>query len=212
MKNESINQHFAQAHIILQNARQHTVIQQCLTDWGYSLQQIGQAETLLSNAQQALQTQKETYHLKLDCDRQWRNDWAAFQQSYSEHRSVAKIAFRHEPDLLRRLRLDHPIPKRITNLIDQAADFYRIMSGKSKEVQKFGIKAEEITQAQTMITSLTDQQARRMQCKGDAESATQQRNQALADLRAWQREFIRIAKMALKDNPQLLEVLGVVVA
>ncbi|MEM9831773.1 MAG: hypothetical protein AAF944_14125 [Bacteroidota bacterium] len=40
----------------------------------------------------------------------------------------------------------------------------------------------------------------------------QKRNEALAELYTWQPDFSWVAKMALKDNPQLLEVLGIVVS
>nr|WKN37925.1 hypothetical protein K4G66_04285 [Tunicatimonas sp. TK19036] len=212
MQNDSINNHFKQAQIMIMNAKQHPGIQQKLIDWGYAIQHVSHGETFLNDARLAQQFQKDTYHAKRDCDRQWKNDWTLFQRQYAEHRAVAKTAFRNEPDTLQRLRVDRRAPKRMADLLDQAIDFYGALMGKSKEMQKFGIKADELDQSQAMITSLIDQQAQRMQCKGNAESATQKRNQALDELRTWQREFIRVAKMALKDDSQLLEVLGVIVA
>ncbi len=211
MKNESINNQLKSARILVQNAEQHPAIKQQLAEWGFAAAQVARGKVLLNNTQLAQQAQKDAYHIKLDCDRRWKADWATFRQQYSEHRTVAKAAYRREPDTLQRLRLDRPIPQRMADLLDQATDFYGVLSAKGKEVQKFGIRSEELAQAGAMVSSLADQQAHRMQCKGTAESATQKRNHALTELSQWQREFVRVAKMALKDETQLLESLGIVV-
>lgn len=212
MENGSINNQLKSARILVQNAEQHPTIKQQLAAWGYAAPQMARGKALLNNTQLAQQAQKDAYHIKLDCDRQWKADWTTFQKQYSEHRAVAKAAYRRESNTLQRLRLDRPIPQRMADLLDQATDFYAALSAKGKEVQKFGIQSEEVAQAGAMVSSLADQQAQRMQCKGTAESATQKRNQALTELGQWQREFVRVARMALKEDTQLLESLGIVVA
>jgi hypothetical protein len=45
--------------------------------------------------------------------------------------------------------------------------------------------------------------------KGEAQAATQTRDQALDALQEWLSDYLAIAKVALEDNPQLLEALGV---
>lgn len=211
MKNQTINNHFLQAQTMIANAKQHPVIKQKLTDWGYGDPQITRAETILANAKLAQQTKKEYYNLKQSTGRAWRTEWANFRQQYAEHRTVAKTVFRQEPEILERARLDRWMPNRISDILDQAGDFYEVIVTKGKEMQKLGIKTEELTQAQASVASLTELQAEYLQRKGNAESATDKRKQAMAELRTWQREFTWVAKMALKDDPQLLEVLGIVV-
>ena len=195
---------------MIRNAKSNPAIRQKLTAWGYSPQKIDEAEALLNNTLLAQQAKKQDYSAKQDADRQWRADWAAFRQQYGEHRAVAKTLFRKDPAALERLRLDRSIPKRIADMLDQAEDFYQIVA-ESKEMAKLGIKSDELTQAKTMVATLISLREQRLQHKGAAESATQKRNQAMAALSTWQREFIRVAKMALKDDPQLLEALGMVV-
>ncbi|MEM8966548.1 MAG: hypothetical protein AAGE93_09025 [Bacteroidota bacterium] len=210
MKNQSINNQLKGSQAMIRNAKSSSIIQQKLTEWGYSPQKINEAEALLNNTQLAQQTKKQDYLAKRDVDRQWRSDWAAFQQQYAEHRAVAKAIFRKDPATLERLRLSQALPKRINDILDQAEDFYQEL-GEGKEMAKLGVKADELNQAKAMVSTLVQLRERRLQCKGAAESSTQKRNQALADLRTWQQEFSRVAKMALKDDPQLLEALGIMV-
>ena len=47
--------------------------------------------------------------------------------------------------------------------------------------------------------------------KGEAQQATQTRDEAMDVLSDWLEDFLDIAEVALADRPQLLEALGVVV-
>jgi len=43
---------------------------------------------------------------------------------------------------------------------------------------------------------------------GESQDATQTKDKALAAISIWMRDFYDVAKIALDDSPQLLEVLG----
>ena len=47
--------------------------------------------------------------------------------------------------------------------------------------------------------------------KGEAQAATKARDAAIDELQDWLSDYLAIAKVALEDNPQLLEGLGVLV-
>jgi len=46
---------------------------------------------------------------------------------------------------------------------------------------------------------------------GESQESTQSKNTDLLNLKEWMEDFDIIAKIALYDNPQLLEVLGILV-
>jgi len=210
MKKQAINNQLKGAQAMIRNAKSNPTIQQKLSEWGYVTQRVDDAESILTGVLLAQQTKKQDYRAKRDTDRQWRSDWATFRQQYREHRTVAKTLYRNDPARLDHLQLNQGIPKRINDILDQAEDFYQEL-GEGKEMAKLGIKTDELTQAKAMVDTLTSLREQRLQHKGAAEAATQKRNAAMAELQTWQQEFSRVAKMALKDEPQLLEILGIVV-
>jgi hypothetical protein len=62
-----------------------------------------------------------------------------------------------------------------------------------------------------MIEALADTRNQRLLSKGEAEEATHRRNQSIKALKAWMSDFRAIARIALRDNPQLKETLDMVV-
>ncbi len=74
---------------------------------------------------------------------------------------------------------------------------------------EYGITEDKLKAAQTEMLTVEAANAAQEQEKGEAQDATQQRNQAIDLLDDWLSDFIAIARIALEDRPQLLEVLGI---
>src|SRR5262249_59944256 len=58
------------------------------------------------------------------------------------------------------------------------------------------------------LDAVAEADAARRQRQGAARDATRAREAALAALAAWMRDFMQIARVALRDRPQLLQMLG----
>jgi hypothetical protein len=80
-----------------------------------------------------------------------------------------------------------------------------------ERLQQFGGTPENFAQNQAAIEAVLTLQALRLDKKADAESSTQQKNEAVKELRAWYGEFRKLARIAFKKNPQALESFGILV-
>lgn len=67
-----------------------------------------------------------------------------------------------------------------------------------EELTATNLKAQELEKARTEY----------LREKGESQDATKMKDTAFVELDDWMNEFYAVAKIALKDNPQLLESLG----
>ncbi|MBI4327094.1 MAG: hypothetical protein HY674_17790 [Chloroflexi bacterium] len=77
------------------------------------------------------------------------------------------------------------------------------MSGYPTELGKHGFKPEDLTAALNGLEHLKDTNETHRKVGGDALKATTVRNRAHDDLMAWMGKFKRIAKAALRGQPEL---------
>lgn len=129
----------------------------------------------------------------------------------SEHRTLAKWIFRQDTDNYRRLELFRPIASQQAAKINQVQQFYREALKSHGLFVRHGLPKAELEQAQSMIEAIVEARRERQQKSGEAQHATQQRDKVRRALRTWVSDFRTVARVALREEPQLLEVLGMVV-
>jgi len=89
--------------------------------------------------------------------------------------------------------------------------FYTEISADPELLSKLArlkISEEEINDCLAMIVDLETSRAIYLTEKGDSQNSTKIKDIAIAKMNNWMYEFFTVARIALKDNPQLLEVLG----
>ena len=77
-------------------------------------------------------------------------------------------------------------------------------------LSQYGITAEKLTTMQEQVDEVERAFNRQLREKGEAQAATQQRDEAFEALQDWMGDFITIARIAQESEPQYLEMLGVV--
>ncbi len=78
-------------------------------------------------------------------------------------------------------------------------------------MQAYGVTKGELEQAGATVAAFIQSQQQQTQKTSAVQLTTQQRNVALKQLQRWVRGYRSIARVALEDQPQLLEVLGILV-
>ena len=74
----------------------------------------------------------------------------------------------------------------------------------------YGITEEKLTAGQILAKEVENATNRQKTEMGEAQEATRLRDEAADTLQAWYSNFIAIARIALEDKPQYLEMLGIV--
>jgi hypothetical protein len=208
MKNLSINALFEMVRGIILNIQEDAGLQQKMSVWGFPPERIQEGSTLLQNAQQLHNNKDGQYYAWWQLSQQVQKDRETALQTFIDHVQVARLAFKKQPAILHQLKINKINRNRVWEWTVQAHRFYTLVSEHAPLMKKHGVLPEEIQQAKAGIEALLAMKDRSMRKKGEAESATQQRNATLDALRAWHVEFRAAARLAFKDTPQRLEAFG----
>jgi len=140
-----------------------------------------------------------------------KNDFAT---RYKKTFKIAKMASRTDANLQDRLKVNAPVERAIESWILQAIDFYNRLNNEPDFItvlNKYGITSETISQEKQIADNLRLLRNEAMSEKGQAQEATRVRDVELEKLDDYCYELKTIAKIALENQPQLLEELGVLV-
>lgn len=182
-----------------------------LAEYGYNDDEIAKGKALYDTAmveykKNIREGQEETSAYKLFSDKM-----NLVSKIYHIDRKKARIIFKDQEDVLKNLRVKGRISQAIATLIDDMRVFYTTIQQNKNlltPLKRLKINAEHI---ETQIQNLTDTEkayASYNKEKGENQQATKDKNKAFANLEKWVREFYAIAKIALEDQPQLLESIG----
>ena len=207
----SIDKKLQRYRSALINTSDYAPLRRPLAKYTYDHTKLVQGQALLDKVMKLQSTKDDTRGAQKDATDAITQRWNHLRPLFSEHRQLARMAFKEQRGVLTQLKLDTRLKSSFSGWIAQATAFYSKIGQYSEGIERYGVKAESLQEIQTQLEELLalyDQQSR---CKAEAQHTTEQRNRAMKELDTWMREFFLIAKIALKDEPQLLEMLGLVV-
>jgi len=207
---ENLVKEIEQADIILHNVN-HARIKALMDAYGYNASRFQQGTDLLNQLLLLQQSKKEEYQTKHQIGRGLRANEEQMHRLFKDHRTLAKWVFRRDVDEYQRLGLHQPIAQHKAVKTEQIVSFYREALKTPEQLVHHGISQAELEQGQAMISSIIEARRQRLEKKGEAEEVTQKRNQVRRDLRTWVADFRTVARIALRQEPQLMEALGMVV-
>lgn len=123
----------------------------------------------------------------------------------------ARIALRGNTGAIRILKLDQPRAQRQADWIIQARQFYTAALGNQDildALDTMNISQQDMQDGLDAVNAFDEALRQRTKESGDAQDAVHARNEALATLDQWMRDFRDISRVALRDRPQLIERLG----
>ena len=210
--NLSISKRIEVASYAITNALNNPVITAALAVFGYDATRLNDGKTLLDNVKTLQAKQKQEYIEQ----RAATSDRDAIREEidviYEKHLKLARVAFKHEPNILlaleadgARLRAYDGWKAQVTVFYDAALSNQPIMDG----LAQFNITTTDLTDVQAKLATLDAAEATQKTEIGEAQQATLDRDTALDALDDWMSSFQEVARIALEDNPQLLESLGI---
>ena len=129
------------------------------------------------------------------------------------HVKVSRIAFQNDRAAYQKMDLGGKRKVSLSGWLAQAKQFYINALADSEVLTKlagFGITQAKLEAGKQLVDETEAANAAQKREKGDAQQATQDRDEAIDKLEDRLSDFIAIARIALEDKPQLLEKMGIV--
>ena len=137
------------------------------------------------------------------------------EKTYKRNLNIVKVLSRSDKDLQSRLLLaDSLVHRRATDWIISSISFYDRLAVETDFMEKLKITkitSEQIAADQLAIQELKELRNKAIAEKGEAQKSTRLRNDKMEELEDYCYELKKLAKIALEDQTQYLEILGILV-
>ena len=202
------------SRIALTNAETHLEIKPLLASFGMDAPKIAAGWVIYNKAKTSWEfNQKEDAETTL-ASNDYKKAYAELESLFDRHRDQSLIFFKKRPDFLIKLGVKGNFPSKYNEFFDKVKEFYTAIQ-KNPDIQTQlllckitpAIVKDCLAKHQALLSlrAIYDKES------GESQATTVSKNADLLILKDWMEDFDIIAKIALYDNPQLLEVLGILV-
>lgn len=200
--------------IALANVHQQSEISKILDEFSYGSEEIQKGQELLDSTQAAYDDRRQESEEESVAYQKFNDLRTSLGQRYSKLRKKAKVVYRKDALMCDKLAVSGEMPGAYVNWLEHVRKFINVTMA-SEEVRtqlaRLKVTQEELQQCNDDMIELKNLRANYLKEKGESQNATQIKDASFAKLDDWMREFYAVAKIALEDQPQLLESLGVVI-
>ena len=200
-----------QYRVSFENVEKQSAIATIMAAFGYDETLLTEGKTLLTKTRAAFDFNKKEDDETSEAYKNFTTLKENLATTYTLHRKKAKVIFRKESTTLNKLSLSGSLPTAYIKWLETVKKFYTVASSDSEiqsKLVRLKITTEELNGTIEQISNLELARAEYLREKGESQDATKQKDKAFGEIDDWMSEFYAVAKIALEDNPQLLESLG----
>lgn len=208
----SIEERLLAAQVATGNALADPDILNALTAFGYDTARITAGKNLTDEVADLIARQKKEYGEQYQASAQVQEAWDRADRAYMKTLKIARIALRDNVMAQNALGLTGHRKNSLSGWLEQAERFYRnLLSDETllTAMAEFGYTAEKLQAEQELVEAVHSANLIQEKEKGEAQDATEKRDARADELDRWMADFKQVARIALEDNPQWLEKLGI---
>ena len=210
----SIEEKLHEAQLAIDNAIADPIVASAIAEFGYDDARMAEGKALYEKAIELQQKQFAEYGDKFEATEGLHKIWQTADAVYRTTFRVARIAMKEKKKAWSTMRLYNANNRSLPIWLSEAKALYGNLLKDQDLVlamERFGYTRDRLLEEQALVHSVEEAKRIKEDEKSDAQHATMQRDQALAELGEWFDDFLEIADIALAETPQKLEKLGVVV-
>jgi hypothetical protein len=213
MKNQTIDSKLLFAQNAINNAQSNPEIKASMAEFGFDDAKMQEGLALYNHAAALQIKQVKEYGEQFAATDALTLAKASANKEYMTHVKIARIALKGARGLAESLQISGKRKETLSGWLKQAKAFYgnalntpEVMEG----MARFGISQDKLEEGQTLVADVEAKLNSQLKEKGEAQTATQARDEAFDAMQEWMSDFIGIARIALEAQSQYLEMLGIV--
>lgn len=200
-----------QASLTLHNLRSNEQLQMQLSQCGFDAYQMKEGEKLIEEARKLTEQLETVQRQSKEASLSLKNTRKHIHHRYMSHLSIARVAFRSDVGACDALGLKGKRERSLEQWLKQTQDFYRNSSPYVEALQMHGVALHELDEIRILVGQLIQLASLQKQMQSRYQMLTQQKQETMELLKNWYDRLTRIARLALEDNPQRLEAIGIFV-
>lgn len=196
------------AAMAIDNSLADSGIRDIMATYSYTEDKLQEGRALLESAQAASAAQLVADGQQLQATAAFNQAQAAAREAYQALAKLARASC--DKPALTILGLVGPEPRSTGAFLKAAFDLFDNAPQVPLLASRFGYDAAKLAEARATISALQTADQTQGAAMGAAQQATARQQAAFKALEDWLAEYIKIARVALRADPQQLEKLGVV--
>ncbi len=208
-----IEQLIVKAGLAINNSLQNTELQPIFTEYGYPAEKLAQGKSLLDSAYESNNGQAKEYGDKFQATNELEEKRDIANKDYMRLVKIARVALAGEHAAWQALGLGGDRKQSNSGWLVQCTQFFTNLKNNAGWLSKmgtYGITSEKLAASEALLKQAEEAFNKQKTETGEAQEATRLRDESIDELQSWYSDFIAIARIALEDKPQYLEMLGVV--
>jgi hypothetical protein len=206
----SFDEYMAQVAALIGTSTSDSRIIAATSRFGYSEDRLKEGEQHFKAVLKLNQSQELAMQEKLVAHNERRKLHALLRKDYMKMLQIARIAFDKDAIITKALQLDGPRMVNLDTWMDQVALFgTRLLAEERwlKMLHQFGIGRKDIQKLMDSLDHLRSVALLCEQTKKESKQQTAAKRLKLKELQEWIRNYLKIAKIALDEQPELYQQL-----
>jgi hypothetical protein len=204
----SIAERLSTARVAIANSFADEEIQSLVGGYGYSPEKLNAGMALYEAAFAAVNAQKVAEGAQQQATQELKTAKKDAHDAYQALAKVSRAIFKDDKARLTALGLTGPAPLTTSGFIAAASTLFD-NAATAPSLSEYGYNRERLASEKEKITAFDLANQKQEAAKGATQQATSEQTTALTNLDTWYAQYLKIARVALREKKQLLEKIGV---
>jgi len=204
----SIAEQLNKAQLAINNTLGDTEIQSLVAGLGYPAEMMNEGWELYRTAILTVNAHRAAAGAQQEASRLHDEAKEVATDAYQALAKTARAIFIDDKARLEALGLSGAMPRTTAGFIAAATTLFVNAQG-VRELADYGYNVDRLVAEYAKITAYIEADNRQEAAKGAAQQAAREQDAALKALNEWVAQYIKIARVALREKTQLLEKIGV---